>query len=76
MVRSRTVSSSAGPRRYTIAVDTGGTFTDLVLADQQQVIGLYKALTTPRDLLSGLTTALASAAAAQPSPTRSTTPSA
>jgi N-methylhydantoinase A len=59
------MTASTGPHRYTIAVDTGGTFTDLVLADQQQVIGLYKALTTPRDLLSGLTAALASAAAAQ-----------
>jgi N-methylhydantoinase A len=50
---------------YTIAIDTGGTFTDLVLADEQSVIGLYKAPTTPTDLVEGITAAIAAAAGAQ-----------
>ncbi|MBM3344917.1 MAG: hydantoinase/oxoprolinase family protein [Betaproteobacteria bacterium] len=64
VVRSCAMTGRAEKRRYTIAVDTGGTFTDLVLADQHQILGLYKALTTPGDLLRGLTTALEAAAAA------------
>ncbi|MBS1861427.1 MAG: hydantoinase/oxoprolinase family protein [Actinobacteria bacterium] len=34
---------------FTITVDTGGTFTDVVLADEQELLGLYKASTTPHD---------------------------
>lgn len=48
---------------YTISVDTGGTFTDLVLADQDEVIGLFKSSTTPDDLFVGITGAIEKAAA-------------
>ncbi|MBJ7330122.1 MAG: hydantoinase/oxoprolinase family protein [Solirubrobacteraceae bacterium] len=47
---------------YTISVDTGGTFTDLVLADQNEVIGLFKSSTTPDDLFLGITGAIEKAA--------------
>lgn len=47
---------------YSIAVDTGGTFTDLVVADQHSVRGLYKASTTKDDLMSGIGAALELAA--------------
>lgn len=47
---------------YTISVDTGGTFTDLVLADQDQIIGLFKSSTTPDDLFVGITGAIEKAA--------------
>lgn len=50
-------------RPYTIAVDTGGTFTDLVVADETRVLGLYKAPTTPARLFDGIEQALATAAA-------------
>lgn len=52
-------------RDYTIAVDTGGTFTNLVVADQDRVIGLYKSSTTPDDLFRGVSDALGVAAEAQ-----------
>lgn len=48
--------------KLTIAVDTGGTFTDLVVADSRRVLGLYKASTTPGDLLQGISSALDDAA--------------
>ena len=48
--------------QYTISVDTGGTFTDLVLSDQDQVLGLFKASTTPSDLFVGINEAIDSAA--------------
>jgi N-methylhydantoinase A len=50
-------------KSLSIAVDTGGTFTDLVVADATQILGLYKALTTPDDLLLGIGEALEQAAA-------------
>ncbi len=53
----------AGP--MTISVDTGGTFTDLVLAEEGQLVGLYKALTTPHDLFEGIAAAIEKAASAQ-----------
>jgi N-methylhydantoinase A len=49
--------------QYTISVDTGGTFTDLVLADQERVLGLFKSATTPEDLFIGIGGAIESAAA-------------
>ena len=55
---------SAGNAPYTIAVDTGGTFTDLVLADEERVIGLFKALTTPASLFDGIQEAMSLAARA------------
>jgi len=48
--------------QYTISVDTGGTFTDLVLADQEHVIGLFKSSTTPDDLFVGIAGAIGQAA--------------
>jgi N-methylhydantoinase A len=47
---------------YTISVDTGGTFTDLVLADEEQVLGLFKSSTTPDDLFLGIAGAIEQAA--------------
>lgn len=51
-----------GAPAFTIAVDTGGTFTDLVVADDARVLGLYKALTTPANLFAGIERALTAAA--------------
>ena len=48
---------------YAITVDTGGTFSDLVLADDTSVLGLYKAPTTPADVFDGVHDALGLAAA-------------
>lgn len=47
----------------TITVDTGGTFTDIVLADEEKILGLYKAATTPGDVFGGVGAALELAAA-------------
>jgi len=47
---------------YTIAIDTGGTFTDLVVSDAERVLGLFKALTTPTNLFDGIEEAMAVAA--------------
>src|SRR6476469_6424596 len=49
---------------YTISIDPGGTFTDLLLADEQKVLGLYKASTTYPDLFEGISAAIAIAAEA------------
>lgn len=49
---------------YTIAIDTGGTFTDLVVSDDARVLGLFKALTTPTNLFDGIEEAMATAATA------------
>jgi N-methylhydantoinase A len=50
-------------RHYTISVDTGGTFTDVVLASQDEVLGLFKSATTPSDLFVGIHGAIDKAAA-------------
>ncbi|MDC0610237.1 hydantoinase/oxoprolinase family protein [Vibrio sp.] len=47
---------------FTISVDTGGTFTDLILADQNRVIGLYKSSSTPDDLFNGISASIELAA--------------
>lgn len=47
---------------YTIAVDTGGTFTDLVVADQERVLGLFKAPTNHVRLFDGIEEAMRIAA--------------
>ncbi len=47
---------------FTISVDTGGTFTDLILADARRVLGLYKASTTQEDLFLGISDAIELAA--------------
>ncbi|WP_062205309.1 hydantoinase/oxoprolinase family protein [Demequina salsinemoris] len=49
---------------FTISVDTGGTFTDLILADSQRVLGLYKSSSTPDDLFVGISAAIELAAGA------------
>jgi N-methylhydantoinase A len=49
---------------YSITIDTGGTFTDLVLADETSIHGLYKAQTTPDDPYVGILAALEQAAQA------------
>lgn len=47
---------------YKITVDTGGTFTDVVLADHKELIGIYKAPTTPDDIFEGVSAAVTLAA--------------
>lgn len=47
---------------FTISIDTGGTFTDLILSDRSRVIGLYKAPSTPDDLFLGISAAIELAA--------------
>ena len=54
----------ASDTRYKISVDTGGTFTDMVLANQETVLGLYKAPTTADDMFLGIRTAMDFAAEA------------
>lgn len=49
-------------RSFTISIDTGGTFTDLVLSDQDRVLGLFKASTTYPDLFPGISAAIGVAA--------------
>lgn len=49
-------------RRLRFAVDTGGTFTDLVVADSLNRIAIFKASTTPSDPVSGVIDALRLAA--------------
>lgn len=48
--------------KYRIAVDTGGTFTDVVVADAQGRLTLGKALTTPARSFTGLSESLRNAA--------------
>ena len=50
------------------AVDTGGTFTDLVVEDDDGVCRLFKAATTPHDPVAGMLDALSLAAAAEGQP--------
>ncbi len=44
------------------AVDTGGTFTDLVLEDEQGALHMFKAPTTPHDPVEGILNAMGAAA--------------
>lgn len=48
--------------RYRISVDTGGTFTDVVLADTQGIRSIGKALTTPQRIFEGMRAAIEVAA--------------
>lgn len=50
---------------FSITLDTGGTFTDLVLADEHAIRGLHKAPTTPEDPYQGILATLALAAQAE-----------
>jgi N-methylhydantoinase A len=47
------------------AVDTGGTFTDLMVAGDDNLLSMYKASTTPSDPIAGVLESLKLAAAAQ-----------
>ena len=44
------------------ATDTGGTFTDLIVEDDDGVLTMYKAATTPEDPVKGVLDALSHAA--------------
>ena len=55
--------SDAAGNGWRISVDTGGTFTDVVIADYQGRFTIGKALTTPARIYPGLEAALTSAAA-------------
>ena len=46
------------------AVDTGGTFTDLMVADENGVLSMFKASTTPSDPVAGVIESLRIAARA------------
>ena len=48
---------------YRITVDTGGTFTDLVLATDEELGGFFKSPTTPEDIFVGIRASLEQAAA-------------
>ena len=45
------------------AVDTGGTFTDLLIEDDEGLLHMYKTPTTPEDPVAGVLAAFALAAA-------------
>ena len=47
---------------YRITVDTGGTFSDVVIADSSGILAVEKALTTPENIFGGIRTALEIAA--------------
>jgi N-methylhydantoinase A len=51
-------------RRLRFAVDTGGTFTDLVAADSAGTLEMYKAATTPADPVAGVVDVMQMAAEA------------
>lgn len=55
---------------FSISIDTGGTFTDLVLADETSIRGLHKAPTTPGDPFGGILAAVEVAARAEGRTTR------
>jgi N-methylhydantoinase A len=59
MTRTRSQSVELGPRRgesarYRFAVDMGGTFTDLIVADDSGDIEMFKAPTQPSDPVAGV----------------------
>ena len=47
------------------ACDTGGTFTDLIVEDEDGTLSMFKAATTPEDPVLGVLNALTLAAAAR-----------
>lgn len=49
--------------KYRVSVDTGGTFTDVVVSDDKGTFTIGKALTTPDRIFSGMQAAISSAAA-------------
>ena len=62
--RERYASAREGPGAmgYRIAVDTGGTFTDVVVADGRGIRAIGKALTTPQRIFDGMRAAIEVAA--------------
>ena len=48
------------------AVDTGGTFTDLMVADENGVLSMFKASTTPSDPVAGVIESLRIATPSNP----------
>lgn len=60
--KSRPVPPSPG-KGLRFAVDTGGTFTDLIVGEPDGSVAIYKASTTPADPAAGVLDALAIAAA-------------
>lgn len=56
-------SHQSRTRRYQISIDTGGTFTDAVVADPTGSLHVGKALTTPHDVSLGVREAIEAAAA-------------
>ncbi|MEP2925046.1 MAG: hydantoinase/oxoprolinase family protein [Bauldia litoralis] len=66
MTDAQASSRSASPvpgRGLRFAVDTGGTFTDLIVGEPDGSVGIYKASTTPSDPAAGVLDALSIAAA-------------
>jgi N-methylhydantoinase A len=55
--------TAAASKRLRFAVDTGGTFTDLVVQDETGAARMFKARTTPADPIQGVLDALGVAAA-------------
>lgn len=54
------ICPQAGPCLYKLGIDTGGTYTDAVLVDEQQkIVAAAKCLTTRHDLTLGIANALA-----------------
>jgi len=51
-------ASESSARAFRITVDTGGTFCDLVVADEQRVLGLFKAPTDREDVFASIQAAL------------------
>ncbi|HZZ60310.1 MAG TPA: hydantoinase/oxoprolinase family protein [Roseiarcus sp.] len=69
MTRTRSQSFESGGRRgesgrYRFAVDTGGTFTDLIVADDSGDIEMFKAPTQPSDPIAGVLDVMRAAAQA------------
>ena len=62
VVSRRRGAGLGGGVTFAITVDTGGTFSDLVLADTERILGLYKVPTTPADVFEGVHEALRLAA--------------
>ena len=54
--------SSRDRQGYRVSVDTGGTFTDVVVGDERQIISIGKALTTVDRISDGIFNALGVAA--------------
>ncbi|MFH1090772.1 MAG: hydantoinase/oxoprolinase family protein, partial [Pseudomonadota bacterium] len=56
------ITIGEGKRFMRLAVDTGGTFTDLVLEDDSGLLSMFKSPTTPQDPVTGMLNAVKAAA--------------